>query len=127
MRKNQTINNRSGCKARITAITDTMEILSGKWKFHILGTLMEGGKIRFMDLLREVDGIAAKMLSKELQDMEMNHLISRTVLNTKPITVEYEVTEYGRTLEPIIDEIAKWGEAYRNAMFKKQHDQTSEI
>lgn len=104
-----------------------MEILSGKWKFHILGTLMEGGKIRFMDLLREVDGIAAKMLSKELQDMEMNHLISRTVLNTKPITVEYEVTEYGRTLEPIIDEIAKWGEAYRNAIFKKQQDQTSQI
>ncbi|MGA6119079.1 winged helix-turn-helix transcriptional regulator [Sphingobacterium sp. UDSM-2020] len=122
MKKNPTINNRSGCKARIIAITDTMEILSGKWKFHILGTLMEGGKMRFMDLLREVDGIAAKMLSKELQDMEMNHLISRTVMNTKPITVEYEVTEYGRTLEPIIDEIAKWGEAYRNAMFKKQNE-----
>lgn len=122
MKKNPTINNRSGCKARIIAITDTMEILSGKWKFHILGTLMEAGKMRFMDLLREVDGIAAKMLSKELQDMEMNHLISRTVMNTKPITVEYEVTEYGRTLEPIIDEIAKWGEAYRNAMFKKQNE-----
>lgn len=127
MKKNPTINNRSGCKARIIAITDTMEILSGKWKFHILGTLMEGGKMRFMDLLREVDGIAAKMLSKELQDMEMNHLISRTVMNTKPITVEYEVTEYGRTLEPIIDEIAKWGEAYRNAMFKKQNEIELEI
>ncbi|RZM25390.1 MAG: transcriptional regulator [Pedobacter sp.] len=119
MRKRQTINNREGCKVRITAINDTMGILSGKWKFHILGTLMEGGKMRFMDLLREVDGVAAKMLSKELQDMEMNQLVSRTVLNTKPITVEYEVTEYGRTLKPIIDEIAKWGEAYRNALYKK--------
>jgi len=119
MRKGQTINNREGCKARITAINDTMGILSGKWKFHILGTLMEGGKMRFMDLLREVDGVAAKMLSKELQDMEMNQLVSRTVLHTKPITVEYAVTEYGRTLEPIIDEIAKWGSAYRNALYKK--------
>ncbi|ATP59143.1 transcriptional regulator [Pedobacter ginsengisoli] len=116
MGKNQIVNNTPICKLRITAIKDTMEILSGKWKFHILGTLMEGGKMRFMDLLREVNGIAAKMLSKELQDMEMNHLVSRTVLNTKPITVEYEVTEYGRTLEPIIDEIAKWGSAYRNAL-----------
>lgn len=66
-----------------------------------------------MDLLREIDGIAAKMLSKELQDMEVNQLISRTVINTKPITVEYEITEYGKTLEPIIEEIAKWGIQYR--------------
>lgn len=118
MRKNQKINNTTSCKVRINAIKDTMGILSGKWKFHILGTLMEGGKMRFMDLLREVDGVAAKMLSKELQDMEMNRLVTRTVLNTKPITVEYEVTEYGRTLEPIINEIAKWGTAYRNALYE---------
>ena len=72
-----------------------------------------------MDLLREVDGIAAKMLSKELQDMEMNHLITRTVLDTKPVTVEYEVTEFGKTLTLIIDEIAKRGTAYRSALYTK--------
>ncbi len=119
MRKSKILRDEITCKVRRIAIKDTMEILSGKWKFHILGTLMEGGKMRFMDLLREVDGVAAKMLSKELQDMEMNHLVSRTVLNTKPITVEYEVTEYGRTLEPIIEEIVKWGAAYRDALYKK--------
>ena len=117
MSKEKHINNTPHCTARISAIKDAMEILSGKWKFHILGTLIEGGKMRFMDLLREVDGIAAKMLSKELQDMEMNHLITRTVLNTKPVTVEYEITEYGKTLSPIIDEIAKWGAAYRNSLY----------
>jgi len=122
MKKNQTVNNTRVCKVRITAIKDTMEILSGKWKFHILGTLLEGGKMRFMDLLREVDGIAPKMLSKELQDMELNRLVSRTVLDTKPITVEYEVTQYGSTLKPIIDEIAKWGTAYRNALSEKETD-----
>lgn len=83
---------------------------------------MEGGKMRFMDLIREVDGIAAKMLSKELQDMEMNRLVSRTVLNTKPVTVEYEITEYGRTLSPIIDEIANWGIAYRNSIYSTPED-----
>lgn len=119
MRKSKINRSEMICKVRRIAIKDTMEILSGKWKFHILGTLMEGGKMRFMDLLREVDGVAAKMLSKELQDMEMNHLVSRTVLTTKPITVEYEVTEYGRTLEPIIEEIVKWGSAYRDALYKK--------
>lgn len=126
MKKNQTMNESPACKVRITAIKDTMEILSGKWKFHILGTLLEGGKMRFMDLLREIDGIAAKMLSKELQDMEINQLISRTVLHTKPITVEYEVTEYGQTVKPIIDEIAKWGSAYRNALYKKTTESSNE-
>lgn len=119
MRKQAKLNTTPICKNRITAIRDSMEILSGKWKFHILGTLMEGGSMRFMDLLREVEGIAAKMLSKELQDLEMNQLVSRTVLDTKPITVAYEVTEYGRTLKPIIDELANWGTAYRDAMFRR--------
>lgn len=43
--------------------------------FHFLNMLMHNGKLRFMDLLREVDGIDAKTLSKELQDMEMNHFL----------------------------------------------------
>lgn len=118
MKRKPVLNSSPECKQRIAAINDAMEILSGKWKFHILGTLMQLGKTRFMDLKREVDGIGAKMLSKELQDMEINRLITRTVLDTKPITVEYELTEYGRTLQPIIDEIAKWGIAYRKALFK---------
>lgn len=119
MKKQAVHNSTNICKTRILAIKDSMEILSGKWKFHILGTLMQGGKLRFMDLLREVDGIAPKMLSKELQDLEVNQLVSRTVCNTKPVTVEYEITEFGRTLSPIIDEIAKWGISYRSALLQK--------
>jgi DNA-binding HxlR family transcriptional regulator len=116
MQKKKIINHTPVCKVRIQAIKDTMGILSGKWKFHILGTLIEGNKLGFMDLLREVDGIGTKMLSKELQDLEMNHLISRRVLDTKPITVEYAITSYGKTLTPIIDEIAKWGVEYRKSI-----------
>jgi DNA-binding HxlR family transcriptional regulator len=117
MKKQAFINTTTNCNTRITAIRDAMEILSGKWKFHILGTLLQSDRMRFMDLIREVDGIGAKMLSKELQDLEMNHLVSRTVLDTKPITVEYKITEYGRTLEPIIDEIANWGVEYRKSLY----------
>ncbi|MDP2541803.1 transcriptional regulator [Tenacibaculum discolor] len=95
------------------AISDAMSVLSGKWKFHILGTLIEGNKLGFMDLLREIDGIGSKMLSKELQDLEMNRLVNRTVKNTKPITVEYTITEYGKTLAPLIDNLANWGIEYR--------------
>lgn len=116
MKKKAVINNSPVCQVRMQAISDTMSILSGKWKFHILGTLIEGNKLGFMDLLREIDGIGSKMLSKELQDLEMNHLISRTVMNTKPITVEYAITEYGATLSPLINELAKWGIQYRKSV-----------
>lgn len=101
------------------AIRDAMSLLSGKWKFHILGTLIEGDTLGFMDLYREINGIGTKMLSKELQDLEMNKLVNRKVLDTKPITVEYSITEYGRTLAPLIDELAKWGMEYRNRLYRE--------
>lgn len=117
MKKQSVINDTPVCQVRMQAISDTMSILSGKWKFHILGTLIEGSKLGFMDLMREVNGIGTKMLSKELQDLEMNHLISRTVMNTKPITVEYSLTEHGKTLSPLINELAKWGIEYRQSVY----------
>ena len=99
-----------------------MEILSGKWKLHILGTLLINDKMRFMDLLREIDGIAAKMLSKELQDMEVNQLVRRTVMDTKPVTVQYELTGTGKLLEPIINEVARWGIVYKDHLCASSPD-----
>ena len=116
MKNKQHINNNPICKIRMQGISDTMSILSGKWKFHILGTIIEGSKLGFMDLQREVNGIGSKMLSKELQELELNQLISRTVKDTKPITVEYAITEYGATLSPLIKEIANWGIKYRHSV-----------
>ena len=101
---------------KLKAVRDTMEILSGKWKIQILGTLRFKGKMRFMDLLREVEGIATKMLSKELQDLEANKLVSRTICNTKPITVEYEITDYGKSLDKLILEIVDWGMEHRKVI-----------
>ncbi len=119
MEENKELNESALCKVRIKSIRDTMDVLSGKWKIHILGTLLQVDHIRFMDLLRAVDGIAPKMLSKELQDMEMNRLITRTQVSSKPITVEYRITDYGRTIEPIIDAMANWGIAYRQSIVKE--------
>ena len=119
MKKNAEINSTPVCQVRMQAISDAMSLLSGKWKFHILGTLIEGNTLGFMDLLREINGIGTKMLSKELEDLEMNNLVSRTVMNTKPITVEYSITEYGKSLSSLIDELAKWGGEYRKSVYKK--------
>jgi DNA-binding HxlR family transcriptional regulator len=120
MKKTAEINATPVCQLRMQAISDTMSLLSGKWKFHILGTLIEGNTLGFMDLLREINGIGTKMLSKELQDLEVNNLVNRRVMNTKPITVEYSITEYGKTLSPLIDEMAKWGIDYRRKVYLKE-------
>lgn len=119
MKKNAAINATPVCQIRMQAISDAMSLLSGKWKFHILGTLIAGNTLGFMDLLREIKGIGTKMLSKELQDLEMNDLVSRTVMSTKPVTVQYSITENGKTLSSLIDELANWGIAYRKSVYEK--------
>lgn len=119
MKKKAIVNDTPVCQVRMQAISDSMSILSGKWKFHILGTLIEGNKLGFMDLLREINGIGSKMLSKELQDLEINQLVNRKVLDTKPVTVEYSITEYGKTLAPVIDALAKWGADYRRSVYER--------
>lgn len=106
------------CTAHHLAIRDTMDLLSGKWKIRIIGALSFGAR-RFMELKGTIDGIAAKMLSKELQDLELNGLVSRKVLNTKPVTVEYDLTEYGHSLKPIIEVIAAWGMEHRAKVINK--------
>lgn len=103
----------AACKGHLRAIHDTLDLLSGKWKISIIGALSFNEKLRFGELQREINGIGAKMLSKELRDLEMNDLIIRTVKDTKPVTVEYSLTEYGNTLQEVILALSKWGMEHR--------------
>ncbi|ARS35703.1 winged helix-turn-helix transcriptional regulator [Pontibacter actiniarum] len=100
------------CGQTIMAIHDVMDLLNGKWKVSIIACLCFE-KMRYSDLLREVRGISGKMLARDLKELEMNQLITRTVLNTQPVTVEYEITEYGSTLKNLTSTIAEWGLAHR--------------
>ena len=72
------------CGAIILPVRDTLDVLSGKWKLPILGALIFGKK-RFKEIEREIPQITARMLSKELKDLEMNELVTRTVY-AKPLS-----------------------------------------
>lgn len=98
--------------ATMRAIRDAMETLSGSWKLSILLSLKSGTK-RFRQLARDVEGISDKMLSKELKDLETNLLVKRTVRDTFPPTVEYEVTEYVDTLQDVMLALSQWGKLHR--------------
>ena len=101
------------CSKILFAIQDTLDLISGKWKIKVISVLLYGKK-NFTDLQKQIDGLGAKMLSKELQDLEINGLITRTVNATKPVTVTYELTDYGHTLKPIIQVLADWGTEHRH-------------
>lgn len=102
-------------KARLT-IQDTLDVVGGKWKL-ILISILRNGKLRFRELVREAE-ISPRILSKELQELEMNGLVSRTVCNTKPVTVEYALTPYSETLSEVILAMHKWGKQHRERVLK---------
>jgi len=103
----------------LIAAMDTIAILSGKWKIQLITTLNCGGALQFMDIMRILDGIGTKMLTKELRDLEMNKLVKRTEMETNPTTVKYELTPHGRTLERLINEMRLWGREHRRVVIGK--------
>lgn len=106
------------CRMQVQGVKDTQDLLAGKWKLIIIAALYNNGKFRFMDLGRHIEGIAPKVLSKELKDLEMNKLVKRTVLNTMPVTVEYELTAQGKSLNKIVEAMAEWGIKYRKSILE---------
>src|SRR3954464_7307603 len=100
------------CTKSILPVRDALDILNGKWKLPIIISLSFGNK-RFKQIAKEIPNITDKMLSKELRDLEINQLIKRTVYDSVPVTVEYSMTNYGKSLEKVIEELGKWGMQHR--------------
>ncbi|AWI26276.1 winged helix-turn-helix transcriptional regulator [Flavobacterium pallidum] len=100
------------CQSLIRPVHDALEVLNGKWKLPIIISLSFGNK-RFSEMSKEIAKITDRMLSKELRDMEMNGLVKRTVHDSIPVVVEYSLTEYGQSLDPVIIELRKWGVEHR--------------
>jgi len=104
---------RQGHKKEMMAVQDSMDVLNGKWKIAVISSICFYNKRRFSDILNDVNGISNKMLSKELKELESNKLIKRTVLDTQPITVQYELTPHGKSLQTIINNLTEWGMKHR--------------
>ncbi len=96
----------------VLAVNDTINVLSGKWKLPIMASLLFGKK-RFKELERDVSKITPRMLSKELRDLEMNGIVKRSVFNTVPVTVEYELTSSGHSFKKVLDVMLQWGLEHR--------------
>jgi DNA-binding HxlR family transcriptional regulator len=106
-------------KKEMMAVQDSMDVLNGKWKIAIISSICYYNKRRFSDILNDVVGISNKMLSKELKELEINKLVKRTVLDKQPISVQYELTEHGLTLQTIIKNLTEWGIEHRKEIIGK--------
>ncbi len=90
----------------------TLDMLSGKWRTHIIYELCKHPACRFSELKRAVPRITNAMLTATLRDLESLGIVSRQQFNEIPPHVEYALTEKGRALLPVFTELAKWGETY---------------
>ncbi len=103
----------------VLAINDTLNVISGKWKLPIIAT-MSFGKQRFTEIQRNIPRITPRMLSKELKELELNGIVKRTVYDSIPVVIEYELTDSAKQLSEVMNSMIHWGINHRKGMFEEQ-------
>jgi DNA-binding HxlR family transcriptional regulator len=107
------MSNQTDCNEKLLPIMDAMDLLSGRWKIIIMTSLYINGKMRFNELKRSIPRVTGRTLSKDLKYLAENEIVRRTIKDTYPITVEYELTEYGQTLDTVFVALTEWGRNHR--------------
>lgn len=88
----------------------TLELLSGKWRTHIIYELCKNSPMRFGEIKKAYPHITNTMLTNTLRDLEVLGIVHREQFNEIPPHVEYSLTKKGKELLPVFFELAKWGE-----------------
>jgi len=91
------------------AIERGMRLIGGKWTGSIIYHLKDD-PVRFNDLCRMLGGASKKMIDQRLKELEKNGMVIRRVVETRPIAVTYELTDFGRTALSILDDLRAWSE-----------------
>lgn len=110
--KNESLPGIVECAGSLRNVLDALYVLNGKWKLALILSLVQSSK-RFNEIQHEVTGISAKVLAKELKDLELNDFITRKVYPTIPVSIIYEATAYSLTLKNVLAELSTWGEQHR--------------
>lgn len=92
-------------------IETTVSIIGGRWKSLIMYHLHDGPK-RFNEMRRLIPGVTQRMLTAHLRELERDGIIHRQVFAVVPPRVDYSLTDLGRSLRPILEAMAQWGEDY---------------
>lgn len=101
-------------------VETALEILTGKWKPSILLELITHDTLRFSELKRHLPNITQKMLTAQLRELELNDIVHREIYQVVPPRVEYSLTDYGKTLIPVLHAINAWGEKHVDHLAQKE-------
>ena len=91
------------------SVEATLAVIGGRWKPIILFHLLQSEILRFGELQKSIEGITQRMLTKQLRELEKDQVVARKVYAEVPPKVEYHLTDYGKTLEPLLLEMREWG------------------
>lgn len=101
----------------------TLSVIGGKWKGVILYQLM-GETKRFNELQRAMPNITPRMLTRQLRELETDGIVHREVYPQVPPKVEYSLTAFGRSLDPIVTQMETWGRQFISDVLKKRETDT---
>ncbi|AXR76206.1 winged helix-turn-helix transcriptional regulator [Natrarchaeobaculum sulfurireducens] len=87
-------------------------MLSNKWGPVVVVVLLDGGSLRFSELEGRIPGISPNMLTKTLESLSTDGLVTRSVISESPLTVTYELTEAGYELQPVFDSLTTWADEH---------------
>lgn len=104
--------------AYVCPVETSMEVLGGKWKPRILWKLTRDGTLRYAQIKRDLGHITPKMLTQQLRELERDGLVVRKVYSEVPPRVEYSLSDFGKTLRPVLHALADWGTANRDGLMR---------
>lgn len=90
---------------------DLLDQVLDKWSLQVLNHLCERAS-RFSELRRAIPAVSQKSLTATLRRLERNGIVERSIINTRPIAVEYRITPLGKTLREPIDALLEWTAAH---------------
>ena len=91
------------------SVEATLAVIGGRWKPVIIFLLLQNKVLRFGELKNTIEGITQRMLTNQLRELEHDKIVTRKVYAEVPPKVEYSLTDYGRSLEPIMIAMRDWG------------------
>ena len=113
----------AGAKTYYCDVELTLQIIGGKWKPIILFHLGTDGTLRFSQIRRIIPNITPKMLTQQLRELEKDGVVNRKVYAQVPPRVEYDLTELGRSVMPIIRQLSSWGKQYEDWLQRQDNGQ----
>lgn len=99
-----------------------LDRISDKWAALLVAALAEDGPMRYSALSRRLAGVSQKMLTQTLRSLERDGLVTRTITPTVPITVEYDITPLGASLQQVMLALKTWAETHMDDVLTNREE-----